>query len=393
MKTLPDGIYLDLSFEDYLAEPRVSSSSLTKLMESPSAFWADSWMNPDREESEETSAMTLGRAYHCARLEPEKFERLFCRQLVPEDFEGAELLTNGTQIGSKLGDLGLTKKGSGESVADQAARLADVLPKGSPIKIWPIELAKWERDELRDRTPIQPKAWDEIRRDAERVRMNPEIASLLEGGLAEVSILFTDPETGVKCKIRPDYLGPDWITHLKTWDMKTAGKPGNRAIADAFRFNGYYRAAWFYHLGLEQIKAAELPLRLEGGKICKLTEIDKPTASIVAAWQAGGSFETWYLFVRRAGIPDVRARLVEWFRLPPGVDEQSIGTSVEKFQRTASAIARKADLETRACLRSVVENSEIYGGDGSPWFPRDLIGTLEDDDFNDFWLDSVDDPR
>ena len=81
--------------------------------------------------------------------------------------------------------------------------------------------------------------------------------------------------------------------------------------------------------------------------------------------------------------------------LPPGVDEQSIGAEerVERFRRHASALARKADLEISACLRLYRECAEIYGTEGAPWYPRDMVGKIEDDDYGDFWLDSMDEPR
>lgn len=381
---LPDGIYLDLSFEDYLAQPRLSSGSITRLMEGPSDFWADSWMNPDREEQEETGAMTLGRAYHCARLEPEKFHDLYCEELDPETL-GPDLLTTSTQVGDRLAELGQTKKKAGELAAEQAQRLLAADPEA---KILSVELLKWESEIKGDRTAIASKAWKEIQRDAARVRMNPELAGLLERGVAEVSILWTEPETGARCKIRPDYLGSHWITHLKTWDMKAAGKPGNRAIADAFRFNGYYRTGWFYHMGLDRIARDALDLRHPDGTLC-----GPVIPTIVSEWQNGSAFSTWFLFVRRAGIPDVRARRVAWFDLPPGVEEQSINASTDRFPRTASAVARKADLEIMSCLRSYAESCEIYGTEGDPWFPRDMMGVFEDADFSSYWLDSLDDPR
>jgi exodeoxyribonuclease VIII len=247
MKTdLQDGIYLDMPFDQYLALPRISDGGLTRLMEGPASFWAGSWMNPDRKADEDTKAMPHGRAYHCARLEPDQFAARYVRQISPEDYGDRPVLKNGTQIGEALADMGQTKKRAGESVLDQAQRLVEVWtaevdePHDKRPVIWPLEEHRFAQEREKDgREAIDPKTWGEILRDAERVRMNPEIEALLTGGLAEVTILFTDPDTGVACKIRPDYLGASWVAHLKTWDAKAMGKPGNRAIVDAFRFNGY----------------------------------------------------------------------------------------------------------------------------------------------------------
>jgi exodeoxyribonuclease VIII len=390
---LPDGIYLGLSFEDYLAAPRVSSGNLTDMIESPSAYWANSPMNPDREEREESEAMKLGRAYHAARLEPDTFEELYVRELVAKDYDDptgeAKLLTNSTQVGETLAALGETKKRSGENARDQALRLDDALqsaPDGTgPVRIWLLELERWQEG-IGDKTPITPKAWDEIKRDAARIRMNPEMEALISGGLPEVSILWTDEATGIKCKCRPDYLGSDWITHLKTWDMKTAGKPGNRAVVDAFKSNGYYRTGWFYLEGLNAMPG--LKFRTPEGKIDK--QVPEP---VETAWMQPKRWDNWFLFVRRSGIPDIRAREIMYFGLPRGVEEQSIGTDTAGFKRSVTVLGRKADMEVRRCLQQIAECSELYGRDGSPWFPRDMIGRIEDEDFSDFWLDSVEEPR
>ena len=72
---LPDGIYFDLPMEAYLGIERLSATGLQLLCASPAAFWAKSWLNPEKadEDEEETKAQQLGKAYHCARLEPDRF--------------------------------------------------------------------------------------------------------------------------------------------------------------------------------------------------------------------------------------------------------------------------------------------------------------------------------
>lgn len=379
-KELPDGIYLGLSFEDYLAAPRVSSGNLTDMIEGPAAYWANSPMNPDREEREETEPMKLGRAYHAARLEPETFEELYVRELVVEDMpEGT--LTKDAEYKAALKDMGEAQTKGGETVLERAMRLGALTGN----KTWHEQRAAWEAENA-EYTWLSPKHWDEIKRDAARIRMNPELAALISGGFPEVSILWTDPETGIKCKCRPDYMGSDWITHLKTWDMKTAGKPGNRAVVDAFKFNGYYRTGWFYLEGLMAMPG--LAFRKPDGTLDK--EVPEP---LEVTWKVPKRWDNWFLFVRRSGIPDIRAREIMYFDVPRGVDEQSIGAGTDGFKRSVTVLGRKADMEVRRCLQQIAECSELYGRDGSPWFPRDMIGRIEDDDFSDFWLDSIEEPR
>jgi hypothetical protein len=398
-KHLPDGIYLDMPFDQYLELERMSAGGLTDMMEGPSAFWARSWLNPDREEEEPSKAMLHGSAYHCARLEPEEFPRRFVRDVTADDYKGRTILMNGTDIGEALADMGHPKKKAGETVLEQAERLRTVYateidkPMSELPVIWPLERAAFDAARGRDgRAAIDPKTFDEIVRDAERLRNNPEVAALIEGGLAEVTILFT--LDGVPCKIRPDYLGPGFTTHLKTWDNKSFGKTGNRAVADAFRFNGYYRTGWFYELGMSQIRTQDLDVRSSAdGSVLPIDNVDKHEALTLSTHMRGDiERKTWFLFLRRGGVPDIRARRIRWFDLPPGIREQEIGASTAKFQKLASAMARKADLEIRSCLQLYLESLELYEP-GEPWFPRDMIGDLADEDFSDYWLDSVEDPR
>jgi hypothetical protein len=385
--TLPDGIYLDLSFQDYLSLERVGSSGLTAMMEGPSAFWADSWMNPDKQEREESDAMKLGRAYHAARLEPETFERDYCPEFVQADMHEGALIKD-ADYKEWLKEAGQAQTKAGETVLERAARVEGL---GGPMT-WHVSRDAWEKNHA-DKTWIAPQNWAEIKRDAERVRSNPELEALITGGLPEVSILFTDPDTGIKCKVRPDYMGPSWITHLKTWDARSRGKPTNRSIVDTFNYDGHYRTAWFYRMGIAAILDAGLKLRGCDGTILKLTDIDASRASLVAAWQQPQAWEDWFMFVRRQGIPDIRARRVVFHKMPQGVDVQSIGATTEKFQFTPTALAMKASLEVEACLKQIVECSEIYGTDGAPWYPRDMMGLIEDDDFSFYWLESMNEPR
>lgn len=377
---MPDGIYLDLPFDDYLAAPRVSSGSLTDMLESPAAYWARSHMNPDREDPEETEAMKLGRAYHCARLEPARFDDLYVQEIDAEDMpEGA--LMRDAEYKAALKEVGEAQAKAGETVLQRAQRCAI----HCDVPTWHTLRHAWEQRHA-DRTWLSRKHMAEIKRDAARIRANPELAALIDGGAPEVSILWTDEDTGNQCKCRPDCLGLNHIVHLKTWDAKTAGKPANRAVVDAFRFAGYYRTGWFYLMGLSAMPALEF--RKPDGTPDKAI----PTR-IRHEWKTPQNWTTWFLFVRRSGIPDVRAREIMYFDLPPGVQEQSINADTHRFPRSATVLARKADLEVRRCPQQIAECSEIYGRDGAPWFPRDMIGRIDDNDFSSFWLDSIDEPR
>lgn len=380
MANLPDGIYLDLSFEEYLAEKRLSSGSITDLMEGPSAFWAKSWMNPDRNEREETDAMKLGSAYHCARLEPEKFGDLYVMEMDQEDLH-PDALCSDRDYKAWLKEHGHPQTKAHETVLERAIRIRDL--KGP--QTWHEERHYWEKENT-DKIWLTRKQMGEILCDQERIRDNPEVASSISNGLAEVSILWTDEATGIKLKARPDYLGANWITHLKTWDSKSFGKPGNNAVADTFQFNHHYRTGWFYQMALDQLHG--LPEK-------STSPISKRGRDLIDQWKMCDDWQTLFLYVRRSGIPDIRLREIEYLRYPEGVREQRIAAEngVRDFTPMQSILARKADIEIRAALRLHLECCEIHGTDGRPWYPRDLVGKLGDEDFSSFFLDTVLDPR
>jgi hypothetical protein len=79
--------------------------------------------------------------------------------------------------------------------------------------------------------------YDAVRRMADSVRANPFAAALLSDGIAEASLLWTDEETGMECKARPD-----WICngHAVLVDLKTAADASPDAFAKA-------AGNWRYH--------------------------------------------------------------------------------------------------------------------------------------------------
>lgn len=138
----------DLSFESYLARRAVSKSSLWTLHTRSPAH--------ARVEKEESNAMKMGTAVHCAVLEPDVFEERFVRG--PDDRRGNKWKEALDEHGARL----LT---SGDY--DDALAVRDVL--------------------MRD----------------------PVIRRLTGAGVVrEASAFWTDEETGLECRIRPDAYDP-----------------------------------------------------------------------------------------------------------------------------------------------------------------------------------------
>jgi hypothetical protein len=142
---------------------------------------------------EDTPSMLLGRAIHCAILEPESFES---RYLVrPEGLDGR------------------TKEGKAW-IADAAASGREVLTTDQG---------------------------ETVARCAASVLGHPECARLLSGTRREEVVTWTDPETGVACKGRLDAIAPDRLIDLKT--CRDLG----RLERDAYEYRYHGQLAWYLH--------------------------------------------------------------------------------------------------------------------------------------------------
>ena len=160
-----DGIYFGLSESEYFAEDRIGSTELRTLIDSPSKFWFESFLNPLKEEKD-TKALNEGKIFHKIILEGEKaFERDFV-----------------------------------------------IAPELSP---YTKEYKEWKAHQVK---PIV-KA-DDLRKIQRIIRCIKSKKSVLDtffsGGFPEVSILWTD-DKGIKRRARIDYLKVGQLIDLKSF--------------------------------------------------------------------------------------------------------------------------------------------------------------------------------
>lgn len=377
-----DGVYFDLPLEVYLAVERLNGSGLQRLAVSPATFWRGSWLDPAQDEptdEKETEARTIGRAYHIARLEPEHFDRLYCRKLDKADFPKLGTAWNGDQIGAALGELGETKKRSTESVVEQAQRLEEA---GFEGVIWPLEEARWKAS-IGDRIPISAKKYDEIKVDMERIREVDSVAAKLSGGQAEVSIFWTDPRYGIPMKARLDYLRPDLWDEFKTFD-NSRGKKLRIAIADAMRYNRYHVQAVTQRDAVEAVRIGGLQIQGEASEAQR---------KLIAEIQIRpGELDCWFIFQEKSGVPNLLSRRFNFFHIPTNTKLGHIGASDEAIARVEETARTKTGLHIRALqdidqgMRDFVLYSQVYRR-GRPWAPIEAEGEFDDLDFNHHWLE------
>lgn len=151
---------------------RIGKSGLDLISRSPAHYWAR-YLDPNREREEPTPALILGTAVHSAILEPNDFEARY--RTLPE-------INKRTTAG----------KAEFEALMEHA--------KANKL----VFLSQYDLDKCR--------------RMRDAVHKHPAAQLLLAKGVAEQTLMWTDEETGAKCKARPDWLSEDtgYIVDVKT---------------------------------------------------------------------------------------------------------------------------------------------------------------------------------
>lgn len=229
------GIF-EKSNADYHAGPELSCSDLKLLQQkTPLHLWAKKF-GPNKPEKEQTPALLLGTAIHCAILEPEEFPLRFAE--VPE----------GIDRRSKAGK-----------------EFFDELKAGG-------------------RDPLTATQAQIVKGVSEAARKHPFIGKLLRmSGKVEQSIYWQDPMTGVMCKIRPDYMIEpcDVFPNGLILDVKSAEDASESGFTKASYNYGYHMQAPWYQDGFQAtFGTSEPPLFV-------FAAFEKEEPFAVAAYLAG----------------------------------------------------------------------------------------------------------
>jgi len=197
---LPMGLRYGMSIEEYHAGLGISKTGLDDIERSPAIFHA-LHIDPNRPAPKERAGQLEGNLAHCAILEPAEFSK---RYAVGPDVSRA-------------------------------------------TKAW----KEWEAAHLPfGAVAIKPDQREVAMRQAESVRKLPEVREALARGHAEVSAYWNDPETGVLCRCRPDWVHPCGESGVILLDVKTYSDASPREFArqaarkryqvqDAFYSEGY----------------------------------------------------------------------------------------------------------------------------------------------------------
>jgi hypothetical protein len=164
------GMHLDMPFADYHAVQAVSASGLRTFSRSP-------WHYKHRVGITPTRPMLRGTLAHCALLEPDAMAQRYA--VVPD---------NAPRRPTKA------QWAAAKPSAESAAAM------------------DWWRDymaSIEGRDIISADDYALCQEQLAAVRAVPDLARLLADGVGEVSIFWVDPDTGVYCKARLDWLQVD----------------------------------------------------------------------------------------------------------------------------------------------------------------------------------------
>ena len=379
-RILPDGVYFNLDETFYHSLKRMSASGLKEVIVSPGKYWANSWMNPEREEKDATDAQRYGKAYHAAILEPDLFEIGYCREITPADMGSGPGCKTDQDMKDALKDMGEPQTSKGEKVDERAERL---LSLGYGFPIWHIYYKQWL--ELKgDRIALKTKEWEAVKRDQDIMLSVPEIAEMFEGGYSEVSVLWTDPETGVKFKARMDYLQVEGFNDLKTY-ANMMDKVTRNHLLGAFQFNRYY-VQWVVYWNAYEMIRAGLPAA-EGSTAEQVEFIEAIQLRAVPGFAN-------FAFQEKGGIPNGYKAIPMIFQKhvrQDGAGALYYGDFEIKEsnlpEMAHSALFNKGDYDVRRALHWFKMYLNHYGDEGAPWKPLNPVFEITDADFNDYFLD------
>ena len=200
----------------------ISNSGIKRLLRSPAHYRA--WIE-DAEEKDDTPALVFGRAFHCALLEPQVFAKTYTTDVPPED---APRCPSSLQRGAK--------NPSPQTV--------------EAIAWWDA----WERDHA-GMIQLSPKDVERIHAMIGSVMAHPIASRAVISGRPEVTLRWTDEETGLPCKARADYFVDGKMRYVI--DVKTCEDASPEVFAKAVHKYGYHIQHAHY---VEGFRAIGLPL-------------------------------------------------------------------------------------------------------------------------------------
>lgn len=278
---MEQGIYDSISNADYHGGPGISKSGLDLIAKSPAHYFhAINAAN----DNEPTDAQAFGTAFHALLLEPEEFQKTYAVELRREDWPGAiddksvlidmvkklnesrlpKLPSTGTksdlinricdndkqyvpadfsvsktdELKYIIDEMNKTRDGLYSISGSTAELVAIVRANGANIQLW-SEIKEQFAADNEGRIILSQSNFDKLIEMRDAVLAHPAARYLLSlEGKAEQSVYWTDPQTGVLCRCRPDFWA---IKSSIIVDVKTCVDASPEAFAKSI-------VNWRYHV-------------------------------------------------------------------------------------------------------------------------------------------------
>jgi hypothetical protein len=207
MKILPDGVYLGLSEEAYFAQDRLGSTDLKDLANTPADWYYKSKFNLDKKVKpwKYGNERDFGHGLHALLLEGEK---AYAAKCIVSPYEGFQK-------------------------ADAKAWRDDQLGNGMTI------LSEDQARYLRHMVAL--------------IQNHPELGAPLGAGLSEVTIFWTDADTGLRLRARLDKLLPSYVVDLKSYGAHKRGRDDNDRALRIIAESGYDVQRFVYDIARAQM--------------------------------------------------------------------------------------------------------------------------------------------
>lgn len=208
---IEQGIYPDLSNEDYHNDSAISRSGIKLFCESPYKYWAE-YLNPARPAKKTTDAMEFGSALHAFILEHETFHKYYV-------IEPKKVL---------LKDVGR------DEYEDYKLK---------------IDLMKSD-----NRIVLSCQEWDLLTNMKLALQNHEQAWDLIEGAQYEQSYFWRDEHSGLMVKCRPDILRENCII-----DLKTCASADSRTYQKTMYLDALHIQGAMCREGVKQLTGFDIP--------------------------------------------------------------------------------------------------------------------------------------
>lgn len=343
IEQLPDGVYFGLPFEQYLGQKRCSFHACKDILISPLTCWTN-YIDPDREDVD-TKALKIGRAFHARILEGEDIFRE--RFAVKPENDGTYLEGNDA-LKEQCDKFGLKKSGTAIAMCER------ILEFDPGVKLWAIFIRDW-MEANKGKDLLTTEQWKNMERPAQMIAVHPQAGDAFRGGYSEVSVFWTDKETGVRMKNRPDYVKIKSVLELKTFANQTE-LPISRAIARALRSRHYHMQGRIVLEAIEQAKAF-----IKAGKV-----FGDVNAEWSAAFADSPDHKLIWIFIQSGRVSEIRLRKFDRFvRNIPTAPENLLWSHGMDSYRFALGVYAE-------CVRDYV---------AEPWISPEPMRGFQDEEF------------